>query len=146
MGQAPSPAVEVHCKRELMHAVWNLLIDDEFIECSTNGLAVRCSDGVERVFFIRIITYSADYPEKQVLSISCGVLILIYHKSFASYDKKPRASSLSTVSNSKKKHKWRRYTIRHSTAEQAPHRQHSEASNRRPGAQAYVRERLANTE
>ncbi|KAH9039665.1 hypothetical protein EDB85DRAFT_2141171 [Lactarius pseudohatsudake] len=62
--QAPSPAIEVHCKRELMHAVWNHLLDDDFIEGSTNGLVIRCSDGVERVFFIRIITYSADYPEK----------------------------------------------------------------------------------
>ena len=60
----PSSAVRVHCKRELMHTVWNLLLDDEFIESYTNGLAIRCSDGVERVFFIRIITYSADYPEK----------------------------------------------------------------------------------
>jgi hypothetical protein len=47
-----------------MHAVWDLLLDKEFIEGSTNGLAIRCSDGIERVFFLRIITYSADYPEK----------------------------------------------------------------------------------
>ena len=62
--QVPKAEVEVHCKRELMHAVWALLLDEEFIEGSTNGLAIRCLDGIERVFFLRIITYSADYPEK----------------------------------------------------------------------------------
>ncbi|KAH9167309.1 hypothetical protein EDB89DRAFT_2075020 [Lactarius sanguifluus] len=36
--QAPSQAIEVHCKHELMHAMWNHLLDDDFIEGSTNGL------------------------------------------------------------------------------------------------------------
>jgi hypothetical protein len=47
-----------------MHTVWDLLLDKEFIKGSTNGLVIRCSDDIERVFFLRIITYSADYPEK----------------------------------------------------------------------------------
>jgi hypothetical protein len=47
-----------------MHAVWDLLLDKEFIEGSTNRLAIQCSDGIEQVFFLCIITYSADYPEK----------------------------------------------------------------------------------
>lgn len=64
--QAPTAAVEVHCKRELMHAVWDLLLDEEFVDAYTNGLVIRCTDGIERVFFLRIISYSADYPEKQV--------------------------------------------------------------------------------
>ena len=60
----PKAEVKVHCKRELMHAVWNLLLDEEFVNGLEHGLAIRCSDGTERVFFLRIITYSADYPEK----------------------------------------------------------------------------------
>jgi hypothetical protein len=60
----PKAEVEVHCKRELMHAVWDRLLDEEFIDGSENGLPIRCSDDIERVFFIRIVTYSADYPEK----------------------------------------------------------------------------------
>lgn len=47
-----------------MHAVWDLLLDEEFVEGSVNGIVIRCSDDIERVFFPRIITYSADYPEK----------------------------------------------------------------------------------
>ena len=60
----PRAEVKVHCKRELMHAVWDLLLDEEFVNGLENGLAIGCSDGTERVFFLRIITYSADYPEK----------------------------------------------------------------------------------
>ena len=56
--------VEVHCKCELMHAVWDLLLDEDFIKGSTNGLAIQCSDGIEHIFFLHIITYSAEYPEK----------------------------------------------------------------------------------
>ena len=62
--QAPKPAAESHCKRELMHAVWSHLMDEEFVEASTKGLAIKCVDGIERRFVVRIITYSADYPEK----------------------------------------------------------------------------------
>lgn len=47
-----------------MHAVWSHIMDADFIEGCTNGLVIRCADGIERVFYIRIMTYSADYPEK----------------------------------------------------------------------------------
>ena len=63
-GKAPTPTVELHCKRELMHAVWKHLMDEEFVEGCTKGLVIKCVDSIERVFFVRIITYSADYPEK----------------------------------------------------------------------------------
>lgn len=62
--QAPKPAAKSHCKRELMHAVWSHLMDEEFVEACTEGIAIKCVDGIERQFFVRIITYSADYPEK----------------------------------------------------------------------------------
>ncbi|KAH9161682.1 hypothetical protein EDB89DRAFT_2029564 [Lactarius sanguifluus] len=68
MGKAPSPDVELHCKRELMQGVWKHLMDTDFVEGCTNGLLIRCSDGVERNFFIRLISYSADYPEKVLLA------------------------------------------------------------------------------
>ncbi|KAH9026768.1 hypothetical protein EDB85DRAFT_1821615, partial [Lactarius pseudohatsudake] len=55
-----------HCKRDLMHAVWNHLMDEAFTEGYTQGLVIRCTDGTERNFFPRIITYTADYPEKRV--------------------------------------------------------------------------------
>jgi hypothetical protein len=34
------------------------------------GVKIRCCDGVTRLFFPRVFTYSADYPEKCVLSFT----------------------------------------------------------------------------
>ena len=53
-----------HCRRELMHAVWNFLLDDEFIYAYKYGIVIRCADGIERRIYPRFFTYSADYPEK----------------------------------------------------------------------------------
>jgi hypothetical protein len=53
-----------HCRRELMHAVWSILLDDEFLHAYTYGVVIKCHDGVERRVYPRIFTYSADYPEK----------------------------------------------------------------------------------
>jgi hypothetical protein len=60
--------VLTHCRRELMHAVWKFLLDDDFIHASSYGMVVRCHDGIERRVYPRILTYSADYPEKFVLT------------------------------------------------------------------------------
>lgn len=63
-----SPAeVLTHCRRELMHAIWHLLLDDEFLEVYEHGIGIECEDGIFRRFYPRIFTYSADYPEKYVL-------------------------------------------------------------------------------
>lgn len=53
-----------HCKRELIHAVWRTLLDDDFVEAYKNGIVVKCFDGATRRVYPRIFTYSADYPEK----------------------------------------------------------------------------------
>jgi hypothetical protein len=47
-----------------MHAQWDILLDDEFIEAWIHGIVIECCDGVKRRFYLRLITYSADYPEK----------------------------------------------------------------------------------
>ncbi|KAJ3779376.1 hypothetical protein FB446DRAFT_796475 [Lentinula raphanica] len=57
-----------HCRRELMHAVWRFLLDDEFLHAYRYGIVIRCHDGTERRFYPRIFTYSADYPEKVLLA------------------------------------------------------------------------------
>ena len=65
-----------HCRRELMHAVWRLLLDDDFLHAFTYGIVICCADGVERRVYPRLFTYSADYPEKYVcLSPICRFLI-----------------------------------------------------------------------
>jgi hypothetical protein len=58
-----------HCRRELMHAVWRLLLDDDFLHAYTYGIVICCADGVERRVYPRIFTYSADYPEKYVILV-----------------------------------------------------------------------------
>jgi hypothetical protein len=55
-----------HLRRELMHEVWGALLDEEFIDAWNNGIVIECADGITRCVFPRIITYSADYPEKYV--------------------------------------------------------------------------------
>ncbi|KAK7689422.1 hypothetical protein QCA50_007214 [Cerrena zonata] len=57
-----------HCRRELMHAVWKVLLDDEFIHAYKYGMVVKCPDGINRRIYPRIFTYSADYPEKVLLA------------------------------------------------------------------------------
>jgi hypothetical protein len=51
-----------------MHAIWSHLLDEEFMNAYVHGTLVECVDGTVRRFFPRIFTYSADYPEKYVLS------------------------------------------------------------------------------
>jgi hypothetical protein len=53
-----------HCRRELMHEVWSLMLDDEFLEAYKHGIVLRCADSVLRRVYPRIFTYSADYKEK----------------------------------------------------------------------------------
>ncbi|KAF7432593.1 hypothetical protein PC9H_004535 [Pleurotus ostreatus] len=66
-GKAASKPLVTHCKRELMHAIWRLLLDDEFREAYMHGIVVDCSDGFRRRMYPRFFTYSADYPEKVLL-------------------------------------------------------------------------------
>ncbi|KAG2056611.1 hypothetical protein BDR06DRAFT_981320 [Suillus hirtellus] len=63
--------VLTHCKCELFHGVWHILLDDDFIHAYKNGIVIRCHDGVYRCIFPRILTYSADYPEKVLLATIC---------------------------------------------------------------------------
>ncbi|KIJ29828.1 hypothetical protein M422DRAFT_187908 [Sphaerobolus stellatus SS14] len=67
-GTAGSPALLAHCKRELMHAIWKILLDDEFRDAYKNGILIKCADGITRLVYLRIFTYSADYPEKVLLA------------------------------------------------------------------------------
>jgi Plavaka transposase len=66
-GEAASAPTMTHLKRELMHAVWDLLLDNEFTQAYEHGIVLKCADGVIRRIYPRIFTYSADYPEKYVI-------------------------------------------------------------------------------
>jgi hypothetical protein len=60
-------SLHAHCRRELFHACWDILLDEDFIEAYRHGIVLRCADGIVRRVFPRIFTYSADYPEKCLL-------------------------------------------------------------------------------
>jgi hypothetical protein len=47
-----------------MHAIWELLLDAEFMHVYEHGIFIRCADGIIRRIYPRFFTYSADYPEK----------------------------------------------------------------------------------
>ncbi|EIW80602.1 hypothetical protein CONPUDRAFT_56708 [Coniophora puteana RWD-64-598 SS2] len=67
-GKPPTKDVHTHLKRELVHAVWRLLLqDDDFKRAYDQGLLTKCSDDIIRRAFIRFFTYGADYPEKVLL-------------------------------------------------------------------------------
>jgi hypothetical protein len=63
-GMAATAAMLTHLRRELVQAVWMLLMDDEFMQVYIHGFLFKLVDGVFRVLFPRFLTYSADYPEK----------------------------------------------------------------------------------
>ncbi|KAI0315118.1 hypothetical protein OF83DRAFT_1293481 [Amylostereum chailletii] len=67
-GRPPSAAVLTHCKRELMHGVWTVLLDDDLMHAYEHGILVHCGDGILRRLFPRFFTYTADYPEKVLLA------------------------------------------------------------------------------
>ena len=53
-----------HCKRELIHAIWLLMMDEDFIKMYRDGMVCEFADHVSRRAFLRLVTHSADYPEK----------------------------------------------------------------------------------
>ena len=58
-----------HCWRELMHAVWAILLDDDFLYAYEHRIIILCPDDRSRRFFPRIFTYLANYPEKWAYKI-----------------------------------------------------------------------------
>ncbi|KAI0689452.1 hypothetical protein C8T65DRAFT_588651 [Cerioporus squamosus] len=67
-GTPASAATLRLCKRDLMQQIWHLLLDEEFIKAYVHGMLIKCGDGVIRRLFPRIPTYSADYPEKCLIT------------------------------------------------------------------------------
>ncbi|KIJ48727.1 hypothetical protein M422DRAFT_247583 [Sphaerobolus stellatus SS14] len=65
--QASSPQMFMHCRREMVQAVWKLLLDKDFKEAYRHGIIVQCADGIFRRIYIRLMTYAADYPEKMIM-------------------------------------------------------------------------------
>jgi len=58
----------------MYHAQWTIILDDEFLDAYEHGMVIKCCDGVQRRFYPRIFTYSADYKEKYLLFFGTDVL------------------------------------------------------------------------
>jgi Plavaka transposase len=65
-GNSATAATLTHCKRELVHAVLAVILNDRFIDAYRQGFLLKCGDGLYRRLFPRLLIYSADYPEKCV--------------------------------------------------------------------------------
>jgi hypothetical protein len=57
-------AMLTHLRRELVQAVWMLLMDEEFMHAYIHGFLFQLVDGILRILYLLFLTYSADYPEK----------------------------------------------------------------------------------
>jgi hypothetical protein len=60
----PSAALMKHCRRELLHAQWSVILDGEFLEAYEHRIVIECCDSIKHRFYPRFLTYSADYKEK----------------------------------------------------------------------------------
>ncbi|CDO69347.1 hypothetical protein BN946_scf184746.g28 [Trametes cinnabarina] len=65
---APTEETLRWLRGELMQKVWSKLLDDDFVHAYIHGILVECADGVVRRLFPQFFTYSADYPEKVLLT------------------------------------------------------------------------------
>ncbi|CUA77217.1 CRISPR-associated endonuclease Cas9 [Streptococcus mutans UA159] [Rhizoctonia solani] len=72
-GKPVPRALLTQIRRELIHAVWSILLDDEFLQSWRHGIIIMCADGIERRVFPRIFSYSADYMEKILLATIRGM-------------------------------------------------------------------------
>jgi len=63
-GKLATTSMLTHLRRELAHAIWRLLLDDDLMRAYTDGVAIKLFDMTMRALFPRFLFYSADYPEK----------------------------------------------------------------------------------
>ncbi|KAK7435189.1 hypothetical protein VKT23_019759 [Stygiomarasmius scandens] len=66
-GVYPNDEVMKFLKREIMQAVWMLLLDDELLDAYIHGLLLVCADAIFRRLYPRFYTHSADYLERILL-------------------------------------------------------------------------------
>ena len=76
-GKGPNKFLMTHCHREIFHAQWKILLDDEFLAAYEHGILIQCQDGIIRRLYPRIFTYSADLPEKYIHPLLLFYVLLI---------------------------------------------------------------------
>ncbi|KIK80032.1 hypothetical protein PAXRUDRAFT_36300 [Paxillus rubicundulus Ve08.2h10] len=63
-GMPPSDTLLTYYHRELFHAPWCILLDDEFFEAYQHSIVIACCDQIKHQVYPQIFTYSSDYLEK----------------------------------------------------------------------------------
>ncbi|KIK72931.1 hypothetical protein PAXRUDRAFT_796752 [Paxillus rubicundulus Ve08.2h10] len=46
-----------HCKCELMHTIWKLLLDEDFVKVYKYGILIKCTDGITKQVFPHFFTH-----------------------------------------------------------------------------------------
>ena len=59
----------MHLKCKFVHAIWELLLDDELMEAYEHGIVVKYADGIFHWLYPQFFIYGADYPEKCILTL-----------------------------------------------------------------------------
>ncbi|KAG8767288.1 hypothetical protein FRC12_006324 [Ceratobasidium sp. 428] len=103
-GQVFNDHLQKHVRREIFQACTRDMLNDKFLDAYKNGIKIVCNDGVERRVYPRIMTYSADYPEKTMVgcirtngampSLQSLVLKSDIHKLGTRQDRKTRELNL----------------------------------------------------
>ncbi|KAF6741116.1 hypothetical protein DFP72DRAFT_834947 [Ephemerocybe angulata] len=66
--EPPTKETITQAKRELIHAIWLILLDEKFVHAYVYGFEWKYWDNVTRLSFPRVFTHSMDYPEKILLA------------------------------------------------------------------------------
>jgi hypothetical protein len=75
ISKSSTATLHTHCWHDLFHVCWDTLLDHDFLHAYSHGIVLTCADGVLCRIFPHIFTYSANYPEKCVLTINIGKLL-----------------------------------------------------------------------
>lgn len=74
-GANASDDLMAYMRKEVMQAVWALLLNPEFIHAYFHGFEWKFWDGIIRLVFLRILAQCADYPERCVYSFQTNVQV-----------------------------------------------------------------------
>jgi len=72
-GKGPNSAFMGHCRWEIYHAQWSIILDNDFLKAYSHRMAVKCGDRIWCRFYLHIFTYSADYKEVSSHQIAAEV-------------------------------------------------------------------------
>ena len=67
-------AILTQCKWEIMQAVWQFLLDVDFVQAYKNVIIIKFPDGIFHCVFPQIFTCAANYPEKYISYYTLHIL------------------------------------------------------------------------